>query len=235
MPTKSSEAATGLRLREGARLKRSTAGYLGTIGDPTGAHFERQEAEDMETRADEILTLPAKPDIGTGGELQLSKADAATLPGLACTVDDPTRVTMEASRDRLELTSGAQCLAMAADAAETIQAQNSLEKMLAHQMAAAHAASMRLIARAETELSQCQLQGADARQNAQLSATRLFNTSARLMASFQDGIATLHKLRHGGKQTVTVQHVQVSEGGQAVVAGSVNGTGGSRTGGDGEI
>ena len=38
---------------------------------------------------------------------------------------------------------------------------------------------------------------------------------------YQEGLLTLQKLRTGGKQTVVVQHVQVSEGGQAVIAGSV--------------
>jgi len=33
---------------------------------------------------------------------------------------------------------------------------------------------------------------------------------------------TLSKVRTGGKQTVTVQHVNVSDGGQAVVTGDLN-------------
>jgi hypothetical protein len=31
--------------------------------------------------------------------------------------------------------------------------------------------------------------------------------------------------RTGGRQVVTVQHVQVAQGGQAIVAGAVNGSG----------
>lgn len=55
------------------------------------------------------------------------------------------------------------------------------------------------------------------------------------MTSFQDGAVTLHRLRHGGQQIVTVQHVQVSHGGQAVVAANLNGADrGYGTGGDGE-
>ena len=126
-------------------------------------------------------------------------------------------------------------LTNAIDAAETIQAQNSLEKILAHQMAAAHVASMRLFGRAEKELVCTELQGARTRHEAQLSASRLLNSAARLMTSFQDGMATLHKIRCGGRQVVTVQHVQVSDGRQAVVAGTINGpTGGRGTGGGDE-
>ena len=57
--------------------------------------------------------------------------DALTIPDLAA---------VEASLDRssLLLQSGTDVAAMALDAASSIQASNSLERMLAHQMAAAH-------------------------------------------------------------------------------------------------
>ena len=54
---------------------------------------------------------------------------------------------------------------------------------------------------------------------------RLLNAGARLMKAFQDGLLVLNKVRTGGKQTVLVQHVQVSDGGQAVVSGTVKGKG----------
>jgi hypothetical protein len=37
------------------------------------------------------------------------------------------------------------------------------------------------------------------------------------MSVYQEGLLTLAKLRTGGKQTVVVQHVYVTDGGQAVV------------------
>ena len=37
----------------------------------------------------------------------------------------------------------------------------------------------------------------------------------------QNALATLQRIRTGGQQTVVVQHVQVSGGGQAVIAGSM--------------
>ena len=37
----------------------------------------------------------------------------------------------------------------------------------------------------------------------------------RFMTSFQQGMLTLKKLRHGGQQKISVQHINVSEGGQA--------------------
>jgi hypothetical protein len=47
---------------------------------------------------------------------------------------------------------------------------------------------------------------------------RLTNASARMMQAYQEGLLALHKVRSGGKQTVVVQHVHVSDGGQAIVA-----------------
>ncbi len=42
-----------------------------------------------------------------------------------------------------------------------------------------------------------------------------------MMQVYQEGLLALHKVRSGGKQTVVVQHVHVSDGGQAVVAGEL--------------
>jgi hypothetical protein len=42
-----------------------------------------------------------------------------------------------------------------------------------------------------------------------------------MMQVYQDGLLALQKIRTGGKQTLVVQHVQVRDGGQAVIAGNV--------------
>jgi ABC-type hemin transport system substrate-binding protein len=120
------------------------------------------------------------------------------------------------------------CLNLAADAAETIGADNSIEKMLSHQLAAAHVSTMRMFASAEDEMNRSRQQGGHERRETQLSATRLNNSAARMMTSFQQGMTALHRVRHGGKQIVTVQHVHVSDGGQAVVAGKVHNAGRGR-------
>ncbi len=52
---------------------------------------------------------------------------------------------------------------------------------------------------------------------------RLTNAAARLMQAYQEALLTLQKIRTGGKQVVVVQRVEVSGGGQAVIAGSMNG------------
>ena len=78
------------------------------------------------------------------------------------------------------------------------------EAMLAAQMAAVHMATMtfaRRLARVETIEQQD-------------SAERAFNKLARTFASQMEA---LKRYRSGGEQKVTVQHVSVSEGGQAIV------------------
>jgi hypothetical protein len=65
-------------------------------------------------------------------------------------------------------------------------------------------------------------------------ACRLPGAVGRLMNSYQSGMLALERVRSGGKQHVVVQHihqhVQVREGGQAVVAGQVKAEGRRRAG-----
>ena len=65
--------------------------------------------------------------------------------------------------------------------------------------------------------------------------TRLAGATARMMTAFQQGLVTLQRLRTGGQQVVTVQHVEVRDGGQAIVAGRMKAGGSGKTGGGGEM
>lgn len=82
------------------------------------------------------------------------------------------------------------------------QASNSLEKMLAHQLAATHKQIMELMGTVS-----CQ-------PNADAQAKRM-NAAARYMSVYQQGM--LHKMRQNGQQRIMVQYVHVSQGSQAVV------------------
>jgi hypothetical protein len=57
--------------------------------------------------------------------------------------------------------------------------------------------------------------------NPPVEAARLANASARLMEAFREGFLALNRVRTGGRQLLTVQHINVTEGGQAVVAGNI--------------
>ena len=138
-----------------------------------------------------------------------------------------TRIAEDASIRRTDLLMrpSFNALALAVDAAESVGAANSIEKMLAHQMAIAHEAALRLMDRALSY----EAGGRSMTEGDSIEACRLANTAARLMSAFNDGAATLQRLRSGGNQTVTVQHVNVAPGAQAVI-GNVQAGGARRRG-----
>ncbi len=205
-----------------AETLRATAKELESppCSDPLGASFMRLDADNLEGEARESLQIDERdlPQVGTGGELTITKEQAVETPKLVNTVDKPDNITAEASRDRLQLTVDSDCTGMALDAAETIQAKNSLEKMLAHQLAIAHKLAMTFGKKALGCLNK-----PDQRLDTLhiVEGSRAANTSAKLMDVYQKGIVALAKVRTGGKQTVTVQHVNVTDGGQAVVTGGI--------------
>jgi hypothetical protein len=85
-----------------------------------------------------------------------------------------------------------------------IEPRNQLEAMLAAQMAAVHMASMTFAGRlAEVETIP-----------QQDSAERAFN---KLIRTFAMQMEALNRYRSGAEQKVTLQHVSVAEGGQAIV------------------
>jgi hypothetical protein len=82
----------------------------------------------------------------------MERGRAARCVRRADTVRNPNYVTVDASRDRLDLAHEAAALESALDAAESIDAKNSLEKMLAHQLAAGHRSHACEIARLPVHL-----------------------------------------------------------------------------------
>ena len=211
------------------------------------AHIERVSkpfpvmAKAWEDDATALLTLPHSPDVGPGGEVvrtsSLPDSQAGSvepqhaLRRLAIRdtlAEGATRIAEDASIRRTDLLMqpSFDAVALGVDAAESIGAANSIEKMLAHQMAVTHEAALRLMDRALSY----EAGGRSMREGDSVEACRLANTAARLMSAFNDGAATLQRLRNGGNQTVTVQHVNVASGAQAVI-GNVQAGGTRRRGG----
>ncbi len=141
------------------------------------------------------------------------------LPFVVDTLENPSMVSVIASEQRVDLAACVwpRMVESAVDAAVSAQAANSLEKMLCHQLAAAHFVAMKLTGYSFHNSPP------------PVEVARLSNAAARMMQVFQEGLLTLQKLKTGGKQTVVVQHVQVSEGGQAVIAGAVRSQGQKRS------
>lgn len=98
-----------------------------------------------------------------------------------------------------------------------LEPRDEIEAMLAAQMAAVHSATM-TFARRLNHVENIPQQD---------SAARAFNTLARTFAA---QIEALKRYRTGGEQKVTVQHVTVNEGGQAVVGNVSQAPGGGRPG-----
>lgn len=87
--------------------------------------------------------------------------------------------------------------------------RNTLEGMLSAQIVAVHNQSMECLRRASLEELSLEL------------AIIYQNQAAKLMKTFIAQMEALKKYRTGGKQKITVEHVHVHQGGQAIV-GAVN-------------
>jgi hypothetical protein len=169
------------------------------------AEESRNRAEWAKMMAAEIRKQGAartKDLIQPNGEIVPTSGDKFSHDVL--TTPDLPAVEATLDRNRLLLQEGFDVAAMAVDAALSIQASNSLEKMLAHQLAATHKQIMELMG-----VVSCQ-------PNADAQVKRI-NAAARCMAIYQQGMLVLHKIRHNGQQRIVVQYVNVSQGNQAVV------------------
>jgi hypothetical protein len=216
----------------------AAAAYVEAHSDLLGAETMRvcgdaQCGDLIEADACQRLAELERP--ATVGQLEQSgvavEQDGADLR-LRDTAQSPTLLAANAHVKRLGLAQEAGALDLAIDVAATIEPTNSLERMLGDQMAATHAHAMRLIRQADKWLHISETETAFHRGRAveaSVEAARLTNAAARMMTAFQDGMATLARVRSGGQRvTVVHQHVQVA-GGQVAVAGHVAG----KEGGDG--
>ena len=215
--TEAARERGGENILFGARLRSKVAKRRGdALGDLDHRDVDRAVRHPAPARLAEV---------GMGGELVPTTQDE-----LLDTVTNPDYVTVDASRDRLNLADLAGVLELALDTSDTIGAKNSLEKMLAHQMAVLHRSIMKLTIRMEDMQLPLSFprRGESQERERNQEICRLAGTIARLTASYQSGLLALQRVRSGGRQVVTVQHIHVAEGGQAVVAGKINGRGGGR-------
>lgn len=193
----------------------------------TSGYIDNKIATQIEKEAKEILAINELPITELG---EVSKPHIRGLikegKGLAIdTLQTPSIVPEEASirrtdlllQDNLDITS------MAIDAANSIEAENSLEKMLAHQMALTHELLMKTGNAAMYELERVKFKQKSRQQHQEdnVEYQRLIAGTVKLMSAFDKHMSTLHKIRTGGKQSMTVQHVHVNDGGQALI-GDVN-------------
>jgi hypothetical protein len=207
-------------------MRRSADEFEGI--DPTGARFMRKDAAELDAKADEDLSrwtyTTSLPERGNGGELvPLPEPGTHHLAEHAREPSD--MLAHSASTQRMELAGEGDVLALALDAANSIKARDSVEKMLASQAAAAHKLAMRLMTKAEHQLSQVDTWNPKAWSAHSVEAARLAHAASRVMGAFNDAVLTIQRRRNGGKQVVQVIHQQVAvgAGGKAIVAGAAKG------------
>jgi len=167
----------------------------------------------------EELMQPEGVPVVAHGEV-LPQGDTTAAFVIKDTLEDPDSPAVDASTERTDLLLDAGCLEIGVDAASSIQAQNSIEKMLAHQMALCHVNGMRLMTEA--------MSANPLDLNAQSLQIKKMNLAARLIDVYQKGFDTLTRTRTAGRQTIVVKQVHVT-GGQNVIADQVT-TGGPKGG-----
>ncbi len=206
-----------LQKQREAKIERQIAREYAGLGDQVGAHSYNVTADYMEKEVADLTELTEVPQVSSR-EVMPGRFDNKGL-SIRNTLKSPDSAAVDASiaRTDLLLQDKADITALAVDAANSIDAENCLEKMLAHQMAAAHNAVMTMMDQAAGISSQMSNRDPIVCETSNIQATRLFNSANRLMKTFQQGLLTIQKIRNGGNQTVTVQHVNVSDGGQAVI------------------
>lgn len=158
-------------------------------------------ADILRDEACRSLRPAERPVLGVGAELVDLGAGETSLSRKTLR---SSRVATKASVERLNLIHGVDAFDLALDAAESIGATNSLEKMIAHGIAVAHKTAMGLL---ERNKDRCD----------PVDEVRRVNAAARLMGVVQTGALTMQRLRTGGSQVMTVRHVTVESGGQAVI------------------
>ena len=192
VPTKGEKA-----IRAQQKAARAAAKKPKTFNEAVSNKMDEALAK-LEAR--ELLQVPENLVTAHGETIQSD----FRLSHMVDTLQNPNMINISASELRVDLAAcvWSQAAEAALDAAESAKAANSLEKMLCHQMAASHCAAMRLISYSLDNATPS------------VERARLSNAAARMMQVYQEALLTLQKIRSGGKQTVVVQHVQVTEGGR---------------------
>jgi hypothetical protein len=166
--------------------------------------YSEKAKKELEPVPHIIVAGECLPDLSDGAEMDVWSP--------TCTLNHPNSIHQTASLDRLILAEATGYQEICIDAADTIGAKNSLEKMLAHQMALCHTQGMNLVIKA-------------GKVRDDIVALKMLNTATRFMEVYQKGFEAIHKVKRGNRQTVIVkyQQVNVTDGGQAVVADSTGG------------
>lgn len=185
------QSTKALQLQRDAQRRRTLAPEY----DPIRRDFELGLADQMERDAQALL-MPQEPlQTGLGGEI--IPPTKTGLPGVELALQMPDLLNLEASVQRSSLIERAGVLELGIETAKDTRAQGSVQKMISHQMAAAHKRAMNLLAESQ------EAKDVDV-------ACKKARTAAKMMDAFSRAALTLQRLQTGASQVVQVQHVQVN-------------------------
>lgn len=185
-----------LKMQRDAQRRRALAPDY----DPVRRDFDLGLADQMDREAQALLTPQEPLKTGLGGEIIPQVEDG--LPGVELALKKPDLLNLEASVQRSSLIERAGVLELGIETAKDTRAQGSVQKMISHQMAAAHKRAMNLLAESQ-EAKDVEV------------ACKKARTAAKMMDAFSRAALTLQRLQTGASQVVQVQHVQVN--GPAVI------------------
>lgn len=187
--------------------------------------YQKAVHEELKTLEDCPTDYVAETHIRTYSELaekelepvphEIVAGECLPTEFIACDVEEwtptntllrPKSIHQTASLDRLDLAENTGHQELCLDAADTIGAENSLEKMLAHQMAVCHAEGMKLVTKASKTRDG-------------IVSQKMLHTATRFMDLYIKAFEAVHRVKRGNRQTVVVryQQVNVGDGGQAVI------------------
>jgi hypothetical protein len=215
--TRTAERHTKSQRAEIARRNAGVERRLAQCGGSEGA-ARLKDAERLEHVA-VALMKPAAAPVVKCGEVTRVFGEIGPNREIVNTLDNPGQAAIDASISRTDLLASAPAdiVALAVDAAASAKADNSLMKMLAHQLALIHTLAMKTGSRAlEFEKRQGVLDEGF-KQTDSVELARLAQATGRLTSTFQDGLLTLQRMRNGGSQTMTIRHVNDHAGGQALI------------------
>jgi hypothetical protein len=173
--------------------------------DPIRFAVDSAVATATKQEAINSLVLPSPLKKGVGNELM--QANGLVSMGVNEALKAPNKVDLNASIDRVEMLKDVNLLDMGLSTAHDMKASNSVQQMLAHQLASAHKYAMENFKNSEQHKDPTV-------------KVKFGNLAVRLMEAYSKGALTLQRLQNGNAQTVTVQHVNVE--GQALITGSLN-------------
>jgi hypothetical protein len=226
------KAVMDLVLAEGLELSADDEARRGAIGT---ARFQRRDAQKLRDKAGNDLTrwnhttANVEPR-GNGGELSPLPEPAHPLRRdyiKQQVQEDKSVLRHMASSEAMGMLCDVDALTLGLELADDLKCKTRAEKMLAHQAAAFHAASLKFLQRAGAERDRASsvTSRGGISQAACVESARMLNAAARAAGACGEAIERIKKLKTGGKQIVQVQHVVVKDGGQAVVGQNVRGAG----------